>query len=94
MERVFSVRLTTRRLRCGTLGVEHAIRHSQVTQSKRNANCNCVCVYHSLCSVVVSGVFSPNGNKALSGSCDSTVKLWDIEGEHCEFTFEGHKKYD
>ena len=45
-------------------------------------------------SAVDSGVFSRDGEKALSGSRDCTVKVWDIEREECKVTLEGHNQYD
>jgi WD40 repeat protein len=35
--------------------------------------------------------FSPDGRYALSGSLDTTCKLWDVETGRCVRTFEGHK---
>jgi WD40 repeat protein len=39
---------------------------------------------------VVSVVFSPDGRRALSGSQDRTVRLWDVESGHELQRFEGH----
>ena len=47
---------------------------------------------HSNCVWSVS--FSPDGTKVASGSCDETVKLWDVtSGEKCLQTQEGHSSY-
>ncbi|MBS4028518.1 MAG: caspase family protein, partial [Ignavibacteriales bacterium] len=42
---------------------------------------------------VSSVAFSPDGNYALSGSEDKTLKLWDIENGNEVRTFSGHKDY-
>ncbi|KAI3549286.1 hypothetical protein CSPX01_02394 [Colletotrichum filicis] len=34
-------------------------------------------------------VYSPNGQWILSGSADGTVKLWQAESGHCEYTYGG-----
>ena len=39
---------------------------------------------------VLSVAFSPDGKRALSGSADKTVKLWDVETGDLLRTFEGH----
>jgi WD40 repeat protein len=36
--------------------------------------------------------FSPDGNYALSGDSDKTLKLWDVETGKCVRTFDGHTK--
>jgi WD40 repeat protein len=41
---------------------------------------------NSVCSVCLSG----NSRWALSGSCDKTLKLWDVATGECLRTFEGH----
>jgi WD40 repeat protein len=39
---------------------------------------------------VNSVALSSDGSYALSGSCDNTLKLWDVETGECLRTFEGH----
>jgi WD40 repeat protein len=34
--------------------------------------------------------FSPDGARIASGSCDHTIKLWDVASGHLLRTFEGH----
>jgi WD40 repeat protein len=40
---------------------------------------------------VASVAFSPNGHKALSGSFDATVKLWNLDTGQVLHTFHGHE---
>jgi WD40 repeat protein len=40
---------------------------------------------------VISVVFSPNSTLLASGSCDSTVKIWDAKSGECLRTLEGHR---
>ena len=39
---------------------------------------------------VISVCISPDGKRALSGSSDHTIKLWDLETSTCLCTMEGH----
>jgi WD40 repeat protein len=40
---------------------------------------------------VASVAFSPDGHKAISGSFDATLKLWDLDAGRLLCTLEGHK---
>ena len=44
------------------------------------------CLNHRVSSVA----FSPDGKLVASGSCDETVKIWDISTGHCDSTLTGH----
>ena len=35
--------------------------------------------------------FHPNGNYVATGSCDKSIRLWDILNGHCVRIFTGHK---
>lgn len=48
--------------------------------------CVCVCV----CSHQVVK-FHPNGNYVATGSCDKSVRLWDVVNGNCVRIFTGHK---
>ncbi len=37
--------------------------------------------------------FSPDGRWALSGSCDKTLRLWEVSTGRCERTFVGHAEF-
>ncbi|MBM3740313.1 MAG: hypothetical protein FJW39_31550, partial [Acidobacteria bacterium] len=39
---------------------------------------------------VGSVAWSPDGQRALSGSADNTVRLWEVETGRCERVLEGH----
>ena len=41
-------------------------------------------------SDVTSLAFSPNGQRFASGSCDKTVRVWDITSGECLHVLEGH----
>jgi WD40 repeat protein len=45
---------------------------------------------HTNC--VDSVAWSPDGRRALSGSWDKTLRLWDVRGGICVRTFEGHTR--
>jgi WD40 repeat protein len=42
---------------------------------------------------VYSIAFSPDGNYLLSGSSDSTIKLWSTETQKLILTMQGHSDY-
>jgi WD40 repeat protein len=42
---------------------------------------------------VQSLAFSPNGEILASGSCDQTVKLWNINTGKCEKTIQSHQSW-
>ncbi len=44
-------------------------------------------------SAVTSCAVLPDGRRALSGSGDKTLKVWDLETGTCLHTLEGHKSY-
>ena len=50
-----------------------------------NESCACVCVHTQCCR------FHPNGNYIATGSCDRSVRMWDIVTGHCVRIFTGHK---
>ena len=39
---------------------------------------------------VMSVVWSPDGQKIASGSCDRTIKIWDMESHELQSTLSGH----
>ncbi|NJO39172.1 MAG: protein kinase [Cyanobacteria bacterium CRU_2_1] len=41
--------------------------------------------------VIGTVAFSPDGNQALSGGADTTLKLWDTASDRCLLSFEGHR---
>jgi small GTP-binding protein len=41
-------------------------------------------------SLIYAYAFSPDGKRALAGADDHTVRLWDMETEHCLCVLEGH----
>lgn len=49
----------------------------------------CITIAHD--DGVWAVAWSRNGNKILTGSVDTTVKLWDPESASCKQTFTGHK---
>jgi len=36
---------------------------------------------------------TPDGRRAVSGSCDNTVRVWDVETGACLGTLEGHSRW-
>jgi WD40 repeat protein len=51
----------------------------------------CVLTYKGHEEYVYSVCFSPDGQYALSGSGDHTLKLWNVRSGKCVRTFKGHK---
>ena len=45
-------------------------------------------------SFVFSVAFSPDGTKVVSGSGDSTVKIWNVETGDVLHTLSGEREYD
>ena len=43
---------------------------------------------------VYSVAFSPDGTKVVSGSGDSTVKIWNVETGDVLHTLSGEREYD
>jgi WD40 repeat protein len=41
---------------------------------------------------ILAYAFSPDGKRALTGSGDNTVRLWDVETGRCLCVLEGHTK--
>jgi WD40 repeat protein/serine/threonine protein kinase len=50
----------------------------------------CLRTFEGHTDLVKSVAISPDGRKALSGSEDKTLKLWNLEKGKCLCTFEGH----
>ena len=42
---------------------------------------------------ITSVAINNKGTKVISGSADTTVKLWNVRNGECIFTFEGHEDY-
>jgi WD40 repeat protein len=49
-----------------------------------------VCELEGHKDTVNSLIFSPDGERALSGSSDKSVRLWDVENKREVYCFEGH----
>ena len=52
-----------------------------------------VCIFSGHCGTVKSVTFSLDGVFLASGSCDKTIKLWDVQTGGIIRTFSGHKNW-
>ena len=50
----------------------------------------CIVTLKGHTSCVISVAFNHDGTKIVSGSCDKTIRVWNVDTGECILTLEGH----
>ncbi|MCV3215540.1 hypothetical protein OGM63_18820, partial [Plectonema radiosum NIES-515] len=73
-----------------TVSLDAFRKNADIEELKKNLLGNPISIFRGHTDGVTSVCLSADNRFALSGSADSTLKLWDVVTEICLRTFEGH----